>query len=134
MMLWRVVNGMAEFSARDAEIIFQSTLDSISQAWCVRHYPVSKYVIAARHAILEKGLEPDTVKQALNRQTADPAKLQDEVYETPRAILDALGMERVFLFGLVLYRKAAESRGGSGQPIPILPDGFQNDGSRKQKS
>ncbi len=79
MMLWREVSGMTEISARDAEILFQSTLDSISQAWCVHHYPVSEYVVSARHEVLEKGCAPEAVKQALNRPTPHPPGLKDEV-------------------------------------------------------
>ncbi len=70
MMLWRVVSGIAGFTARDTEIIYQSTLDSISQAWCVNHYPVSEYLTAARAEIFRKGLAPEQVKNALNNYTA----------------------------------------------------------------
>lgn len=70
MLLWRVVSGIAGFTARDTEIIYQSTLDSISQAWCVNHYPVSEYLTAARAEIFRKGLAPVQVKDALKNHTA----------------------------------------------------------------
>jgi len=79
MMLWRVVNGMAEFSARGAEILFQSTLDSISQAWCVHHYPVSEYIMSARHEIIKSGRAPEAVQHVLNRPMPSFEDMQDEV-------------------------------------------------------
>jgi hypothetical protein len=68
MILWRVANGIAEFSKRDAELLYQSTLDSISEAWCVNHYPVSSYLLAAREAVYRNGLAPERVLDAVNRK------------------------------------------------------------------
>jgi Fe-S oxidoreductase len=79
MFLWRVVQGMTDFSARDAELLFQSTLDSISQTWCVHHYPVSEYVVSARHEILKRGYTPETVQKALSRPETSSIDIHDEV-------------------------------------------------------
>ena len=65
LTLWRIANGYAEITARDAELLFQSTLDSISESWCVNHFPVSGYVLSARNLAVKKGLMPEPVKAAL---------------------------------------------------------------------
>ena len=65
LMLWRVAKNLAEFSPRDAELLYQSTLDSISQAWCINHYPVAEYLAAARRELVAKGLVPAAVKEIL---------------------------------------------------------------------
>jgi Fe-S oxidoreductase len=67
MMLWRALNREAEFTPREAELIYQSTLDSISQAWCVNHYPVSGYMAAARVKIFAGGGAPAAVQKTLQR-------------------------------------------------------------------
>jgi len=68
LLLWRVAKGLAELTPRDAELIYQSTLDSISQAWCISHYPVAEYVAAARRELVSKGLVPPEVKAVLRKQ------------------------------------------------------------------
>jgi Fe-S oxidoreductase len=65
LMLWRVAKDLAEFSPRDAQLLYQSTLDSISQAWCINHYPVAEYLAAARRELVAKGLVPSAVKEIL---------------------------------------------------------------------
>ncbi len=67
MMLWRVAEGIAEWRPRDVELLYQSTLDSISQAWCVVDYPVSEYVLAARAEVCAAGLAPPEVRPSLSR-------------------------------------------------------------------
>ncbi len=65
MMLWRIATGIDTWNQRKVEILYQSTLDSISQAWCVNHYPVSEYIVAARSEVFCSGLAPAEVKQAV---------------------------------------------------------------------
>ncbi len=65
MMLWRVVHGMLAWTPRAVELLYQSTLDSISEAWCVSHYPVSGYMLAARAEVYAAGLAPLAVRDAL---------------------------------------------------------------------
>ena len=67
MLLWRAAKGLAAFSPRDAELLYQSTLDSISQAWCINHYPVAEYVLAARRELFSQGLVPAAVDEALRK-------------------------------------------------------------------
>jgi Fe-S oxidoreductase len=70
--LWRVQEGIAEWRPRDVELLYESTLDSISQAWCVVDYPVSEYVLAARAAVYAAGLAPPQVRDAVRRAAAVP--------------------------------------------------------------
>lgn len=79
MMLWRVANGIADFTPRDAELLYQSTLDSISQSWCVYHYPVSEYVVAARTELYQRGLAPQPVLTALKTSSAEKIDVKAEV-------------------------------------------------------
>ncbi len=72
MMLWRIANGLANWTPRQVELLYQTTLDSISQAWCLCHYPVSEYVVAARAEVFAAGLAPAAVRQALERNGFDP--------------------------------------------------------------
>jgi Fe-S oxidoreductase len=72
MLLWRVMKGMTLFTARDAQLLYQSTLDSISQSWCINHYPVSEYIVAARTEVLNEGLAPKEVAEALKRSLPKP--------------------------------------------------------------
>lgn len=65
MMLWRTLQGVIDWTPRAVELLYQSTLDSISEAWCVSHYPVSAYVLAARAEVYAAGLAPEAVRQAL---------------------------------------------------------------------
>ena len=67
LLLWRAAKGQTAFSPRDAELLYQSTLDSISQAWCINHYPVAEYVVAARRELFSQGLAPATVKEILRK-------------------------------------------------------------------
>jgi hypothetical protein len=70
MMLWRVAEGIIDWGPRDVELIYQSTLDSISEAFDVFHYPISQYMLAARADIWEAGLAPECVKRAVEASDA----------------------------------------------------------------
>ncbi|MEJ2708801.1 MAG: (Fe-S)-binding protein [Anaerolineales bacterium] len=63
MLLWQIANQKASWSEETSDLIYQSTLDSISQAWCINHYPVPEYILSARADIVDAGLAPYPVKQ-----------------------------------------------------------------------
>lgn len=67
MLLWRVAEYGVAWRPRDVELLYQSTLDSISQAFCVVDYAVSEYVAAARAEVYAAGLAPGPVVDALQR-------------------------------------------------------------------
>jgi Fe-S oxidoreductase len=73
MLLWRVLQGMIDWTPRAVELLYESTLDSISEAWCISHYPVSAYVLAARAEVYAAGLAPDTVRAAVDSGAVDVA-------------------------------------------------------------
>ncbi|HIQ05009.1 MAG TPA: (Fe-S)-binding protein [Anaerolineae bacterium] len=79
MMLWRIANDLATWGSREVELLYQSTLDSISQAWCVNHYPVSEYMAVARVEVFRAGLAPESVQQALQRTTPEPVPVNGDV-------------------------------------------------------
>ena len=66
MMMWRIAAGHLDWGEREAELIYESTLDSISEAFDVFHYPVSQYMLDARAEIWEAGLAPEAVVEAVN--------------------------------------------------------------------
>ncbi len=72
MMLWRVLNGTLAWDTRAVELLYQSTLDSIAEAWCVSHYAVSSYVTAARAEVYAADLAPEVVKQAVHYSNTLP--------------------------------------------------------------
>jgi len=76
MLLWRYTQGMLTLTPRAIEILYQGTLDSIAEAWCVSHYPASGYMAAARAEIYATGNAPDVVKAAAmhGSQQADPVR------------------------------------------------------------
>jgi Fe-S oxidoreductase len=67
MQIWRTLEGTGSWTPRHVELLYESTLDSISQAWCISHYQVSDYILGARAEVFEAGLAPGVVTQALNR-------------------------------------------------------------------
>lgn len=79
LLLWRIANGMLAWGPRVAELVYQSTLDSISEAWCVNHYPVSGYLLAARREAFAAGMAPQSVLAALARDVPAPATAPAEV-------------------------------------------------------
>ncbi len=68
LLLWRVAEYGLAWRPRDVELLYQSTLDSISQAFCVVDYAVSEYVAAARAEIYAAGQAPAPVMAVLQRQ------------------------------------------------------------------
>lgn len=79
LLLWRIANGMLAWGPRVAELVYQSTLDSISEAWCVNHYPVSGYLLAARREAFAAGMAPPSVLAALAQDGPVPQAAPAEV-------------------------------------------------------
>lgn len=73
MMLWRIAEGIISWGPREAELIYQSTLDSISEAFDPFHYPISQYMLDARADIWEAGLAPEPVKRVIEASAQAPA-------------------------------------------------------------
>ena len=53
LIMWRVAAGHLTWGPREVELMYQSTLDSISEAFDVFHYPISRYMLDARAEIFE---------------------------------------------------------------------------------
>jgi Fe-S oxidoreductase len=62
MTIWRVSNEIKDYTDRDVELMYETNLDSVSEAFCVDHYPVSEYLLAARQDIVKAGRAPTYVK------------------------------------------------------------------------
>ncbi|MCG3211573.1 MAG: hypothetical protein FOGNACKC_05219 [Anaerolineae bacterium] len=81
IMMWRAAHNMISWDPRSVELIYQSTLDSISEAFEIQHYAVSQYMLAARADIWEAGLAPEVVKKVVAGTeplvTAAPEKHSD---------------------------------------------------------
>lgn len=65
MMFWRITQGIIHWGQREVELLYQSTLDSISEAFDVFHYPISQIMLAARADVWDAGLAPECVRQAV---------------------------------------------------------------------
>ena len=76
MLLWRVLVGASRLEGRVAELLYQSTLDGISEAWCIEHYRVSDYLLAARAQAYARGQAPPAVRAAVERP-GPPAKVAE---------------------------------------------------------
>ena len=63
MLLWQIINGFAQWDRDIGQLLFESTLDSVSQEWCVNHYPVPEYILAAHADIVEAGFAPTSVNE-----------------------------------------------------------------------
>jgi hypothetical protein len=78
MIIWRVSNDIKEYTDKEIELLFKTNLDSVSEAFCVDHYPVSEYMLAARQDIIEAGRAPETVKAVLTREQRIESVLRGE--------------------------------------------------------
>ena len=65
MMMWRIAEGIIDWGPREAELMYESTLDSISCAFDVFHYPIHRYMLDARADIWDAGLAPTPAKEAV---------------------------------------------------------------------
>ena len=78
MMMWRIAEDMITWQRREVELVYQSTLDSISEAFDVFHYPLSQYMLDARADIWEAGLAPACVTEAVEASTSEPQQMPSE--------------------------------------------------------
>jgi len=62
MLLWQVVSGKAKWNENIAKIVYESSLNSVNKEWCISHYPVPDYILAARADLVEAGIAPTSVK------------------------------------------------------------------------
>ncbi|MBI9045271.1 MAG: hypothetical protein JEZ06_12350 [Anaerolineaceae bacterium] len=77
LMMWRIAAGHLNWGKREAELMYESTLDSISQAFDVFEYPVSEFMLDARADIWDLGLAPGSVKQSVEKHTtANPFPME----------------------------------------------------------
>ena len=81
MMMWRIAAGHLEWGEREAELLYETTLDSISEAFDVFHYPVSQYMLDARAEVWEAGLAPTAVQGAVEK-----AKESSATFPAPEAV------------------------------------------------
>ncbi len=81
MMLWRITEGHLDWDEREVELLYESTLDSISEAFDVFHYPISQYMLDARADVWEAGLAPQNVKEVVelsfNTSVAEAPNISD---------------------------------------------------------
>jgi len=84
MMMWRINAGHLAWGQREVELLYESTLDSISEAFDVFHYPISQYMLDARADVWEAGLAPQNIKNIVENEAK---KLPGS---TPRANKSAL--------------------------------------------
>jgi len=81
MMLWRIAEGIIDWGPREVELLYESTLDSISGAFDVFHYPIYQYMLDARADVWEAGLAPECVKRAVEGSTVTPLDKEPTVSE-----------------------------------------------------
>ena len=110
LMFWRIVMGYIDWGPREAELTYESTLDSISGAFDVFHYPIHEYMLDARADIWDRDLVPEAVKRVVAASeaqeappapTAEPlllageiAQLEDDtLLELIQAALQAAGVD-----------------------------------------
>ena len=67
MIIWRVSNGIKDYTDKEIELLYQTNLDSVSEAFCVDHYAVSSYLLAARQDIVDAGRAPKVVCAVFER-------------------------------------------------------------------
>jgi hypothetical protein len=65
LMFWRLAMGYIDWGPREAELTYESTLDSISAAFDIFHYPIHEYMLDARADIWDLDLVPDAVKRVV---------------------------------------------------------------------
>jgi Fe-S oxidoreductase len=91
LILWRILKGYDEWSRDIGRLLYESTLDSVSQAWCINHYPVADYIIAARADIFDAGVAPTSV--------ADYAIREEMKFNRPFKSLAASDSDVIFYPG-----------------------------------
>ena len=69
MIMWRIAAGHLSWGPREVEILYQSTLDSISEAFDIFHYPISRYMLDARADVWEAGLVPKNIENVVEKNS-----------------------------------------------------------------
>ena len=109
LMFWRIAMGYLDWGPREAELTYESTLDSISGAFDIFHYPIHEYMLEARADIWDLDLAPDSVKRVVDASevkeippapkgdsillAGEIAQLDDEALLEPiKAALQAVGV------------------------------------------
>ncbi len=73
MIMWRISAGHLAWGPREVELLYESTLDSISEAFDVFHYPISQFMLDARADVWEAGLTPQHVKDVVAAESEKSA-------------------------------------------------------------
>jgi Fe-S oxidoreductase len=63
MLLWQVATGKRSWDDGISKIVFESSLNTVNEAWCISNYPVPEYILAARADLVEAGLAPAAIKE-----------------------------------------------------------------------
>lgn len=121
MMLWQIAEGYLEWGPREVELIYQSTLDSISEAFDVFHYPVSQYMLDARAEIWEAGLAPDNVERIV--ETSANISVSKAPTATAESLLLAGEIAQLGDDSLLAPMRAALENSGIDAPAWIAPTG-----------
>jgi len=87
IMMWRAAEDMIDWGPREAELLYESTLDSISEAFDVFHYPISRYMLDARADVWDAGLGPDRVKEVVAATSAQTVEGSPIVAEEEAMLL-----------------------------------------------
>jgi Fe-S oxidoreductase len=126
MLLWQVAQQHHDYNAQISHLLYETTLDSASQAWCVSHYPVPDYILAARADLAEAGWAPEAVQDF---RVSSGGAFAEQL--TPLA---AAGAQRVFYPGDALAAGTPDSSlaglrllAQAGQQV-ALPGGLPDTG------
>lgn len=69
MIIWRAINDIKEYTAKEAELLYKCNLDGVAEAFCVDHYPTTNYMLAAREDIVCAGKAiPEPVAAIINKE------------------------------------------------------------------
>jgi len=70
LMFWRIAKGYIDWGPREVELTYESTLDSVSGAFDIFHYPIYEYMLDARADIWDRDLAPDNIKEIVAASAA----------------------------------------------------------------
>lgn len=87
LMLWRIVAGYLSWGSREVEILYESTLDSISEAFDIFHYPISRIMLDARADVWEAGLAPQCVKNVVKADQETRSQAPSDVQKSNYLLL-----------------------------------------------
>jgi len=122
MMLWRIAEGHLDWSQREVELLYESTLDSISEAFDVFHYPVSRYMLDARADVWEAGLAPENVQRVVSTSLEQKVDSPPQV-KAKGALLLAGEIAQLGDKGFLPPLETALGAAGLTAPVWIAPSG-----------